>query len=142
VFKFNHRITAIILVFVFAISCQRSNPVGNLQLVEEDIYGVWKNSEPLENYYLIDSWTWIPNNLHIGISEGKGIRFRILDPIACTDNYPKLSDSVIEFEHIDFYIKAVFKSEYEGILYLSNADTSLNFDIHKTDQDAYWGMCD
>ena len=106
-----------------------------------NIWGVWENSEG--NPTSTINGKWIPTNLHIAATDEENIiRVRILDPIACTDSYPILENSSIEFSQYDLKISVLFKTNSTAKFAVENEGSTMSFSFSKTDKKPYWGMCD
>lgn len=122
------------------ISCKKDT-TGISSINTNNIYGVWENSEvnPITSINV----KWIPTNFHIGEKQKENIiRVRILDPIACTDSYPSIKNSYIEFSQYELNINVFFKTDSTAIFTVENEDSTLSFSFYKTDKEPFWGPCD
>lgn len=107
----------------------------------ENLNGVWENTE--ENPKTSINGKWIPNNLHIANTEQKNIiRVRILDPIACTDSYPEIKNSKIEFSQYGLNFSVLFTTDNTAKFTIENEGSIILFTFNKTDKETYFGPCD
>ncbi|MBU1116846.1 MAG: hypothetical protein KKF21_06665 [Bacteroidetes bacterium] len=132
-----NRLITLLFSIIILFGCEDNSTNNRI----ENLNGVWENTD--ENAKKSSNGKWIPNNLHIANTEQENIiRVRILDPIACTDSYPEMKNSKIEFSQYGLNLSVLFTSDITAKFTIENKDSLISYTLYKTDKETYFGPCD